>query len=201
LPGRSVRRVEGKRPDSKMKKLARLAEAAVLCAALSCTSSSSDLQAGAPAPSTPPISPQATAASSHAEAAYRESVSGERAMRYTREVVAFGSRPVGSPAHRKLEAYIRSQLRGITVEDDVFTASTPAGQLAMRNIIAKFPGTKDGIIVIGGHYDTNYPLKNFVGANDGGSSTGLLLELAAVLRQQRRNGYSVWLVWFDGEEA
>ncbi len=122
-------------------------------------------------------------------------------MRYTRGVVAFGSRPAGSPAHRKLETYIRSQLRGVTLEEDAFIASTPAGQFAMRNIIAKFPGTKDGIVVIGGHYDTNYPLKNFVGANDGGSSTGLLLELATVLRQQKRNGYSVWLVWFDGEEA
>ena len=55
--------------------------------------------------------------------------------------------------------------------------------------------------MIAGHYDTNYPLKNFVGANDGGSSTGLLLELAKVLRDAPREGYSVWLVWFDGEEA
>jgi hypothetical protein len=128
-------------------------------------------------------------------------VNGERAMQYVREVVGFGSRPDGSVAHEKLQAYLRDQLRGIDLQEDSFTASTPAGRFPMRNLIAKFPGSKDGIIVVAGHYDTNYPLKNFVGANDGGSSTGLLLELAKVLRDAPRNGYSVWLVWFDGEEA
>jgi Zn-dependent M28 family amino/carboxypeptidase len=73
----------------------------------------------------------------------------------------------------------------------------------VRNIIAKFPGQKDGIIVVAGHYDTNYPLRNsgYVGANDGGSSTAILLEIANQLRGTKRDGYSVWLVWTDGEEA
>jgi glutaminyl-peptide cyclotransferase len=73
----------------------------------------------------------------------------------------------------------------------------------VRNIIAKFPGTKDGIIVIAGHYDTNYPLRSsgYVGANDGGSSTAILLEFANQLRGRKRDSYSVWLVWTDGEEA
>src|SRR5439155_12085406 len=64
-------------------------------------------------------------------------------------------------------------------------------------------GTKDGIIVILGHYDTNYPLRDigFVGANDGGSSAAILLEYANRLRGKKRDGYSVWLVWSDGEEA
>ena len=49
-------------------------------------------------------------------------------------------------------------------------------------------GKKDGIIVVAGHYDTNYPLpKSYVGANDGGSSTALLLAIADQLRG------SVWL--------
>ena len=70
------------------------------------------------------------------------------------------------------------------MEDDAFTADTPEGKFPVRNIIAKFPGTRDGVIVIAGHYDTNYPLRDtgYVGANDGGSSTGLLLELANQLR-------------------
>jgi len=57
--------------------------------------------------------------------------------------------------------------------------------------------------VLGPHYETNYPLKNinFVGANDGGSTTGLLLEIADQLRGKTLDGYSVWLVFFDGEEA
>lgn len=126
-----------------------------------------------------------------------------RAMRYTREVVAFGPRPIGSKAHQKLEQYIYAHLKGVAVSDDLFMADTPAGKLPVRNIIAKFPGKKDGIIVIAGHYDTNYPLRDtgYVGANDGGSSTALLLELANQLRDKPREGYSVWLVWTDGEEA
>jgi len=122
-------------------------------------------------------------------------------MQYVREVVQIGSRPVGSAGHKMTQAYVHSKLRGDQVEEDVCTADTPAGQFEMRNIIAKYPGTKDGIIVIAGHYDTNYPLKNYVGANDGGSSTGLLLELANHFRGKKREGYSVWLVWTDGEEA
>ena len=126
-----------------------------------------------------------------------------RAMQYTREIVDFGPRPIGSANHKKLENYILTHLKSDTVEDDTFTADTPEGQFPVQNIIAKFPGAKDGIIVIAGHYDTNYPLRNtgYVGANDGGSSTAILLEFANQLRGKQRDGYSVWLVWTDGEEA
>jgi hypothetical protein len=131
-------------------------------------------------------------------------VDGKRAMQYVRETVGFGSRPIGSAAHHKLEAYIQQKLTAghVAVADDAFTAQTAAGPYPIRNIIAKLPGKKDGIIVVAGHYDTNLPLpKSYVGANDGGSSTGLLLELAEVLRGRQLEGYSVWLVWLDGEEA
>lgn len=130
---------------------------------------------------------------------------GEAAMRFTRQVVAFGPRPLGSPAHLKLEEYLRTQLKPTAVEEDAFTASTPAGPLPVRNLIAKFPGTKPGVIVVCGHYDTLYNRPDFVGANDGGSSTGLLLQLAKELRSQLKDGklagYSVWLAFLDGEEA
>jgi Zn-dependent M28 family amino/carboxypeptidase len=128
-------------------------------------------------------------------------VNAARAMEYTREVVAFGRRALGSPGHKKVEAYLRSHLKGDDLEEDSFTASTPAGLFKVTNFIAKYPGTKPGIVVIGGHYDTNYPLKNYVGANDGGSTTGLPLELANVLREHKEGRPTVWLVWFDGEEA
>lgn len=126
---------------------------------------------------------------------------GQRALDYAREVVALGPRWVGSPGHARVEAYLRSQLKGDNVEEDAFTASTPVGPLRMTNFIAKFPGAKDGIIVICGHYDTLYGRKDFVGANDGGSSTGLPLELARELRGKKNDGYSVWVVFLDGEEA
>ncbi len=132
-------------------------------------------------------------------------VNGQRALQYTKDIVAFGPRYVSSPGHKKVEEYIRAKLKPSIVEEDRFTATTPFGNFPMTNFIAKFPGTKDGIVVLCGHYDTIYNRKDFVGANDGGSSTGLLLELADQLRSQMKNGkregYSVWVVFFDGEEA
>jgi len=133
-------------------------------------------------------------------------IDAKRAFQYTREVTAFGPRYMGNENHKKLERYIVDHLKGDQVEDDAFTADTVEGKFPVRNIIAKFPGSKDGIIVILGHYDTNYPLRNigYVGANDGGSSTAILLEFANQLRVapgKKRDGYSVWLVWTDGEEA
>ncbi len=130
-------------------------------------------------------------------------IDAKRAFQYTREVTALGARYMGSENHKKLERYILDHLKGDQVEDDAFTADTVEGKFPVRNIIAKFPGTRDGIIAILGHYDTVYPLRNsgFVGANDGGSSTAILLEYANHLRGKKREGYSVWLVWTDGEEA
>lgn len=128
---------------------------------------------------------------------------GDHAMQYVKDIVKFGPRPLNSANHKKVEDYIESHLKGDEVEDDTFTADTPVGKFPVHNIVAKYPGTKDGIIVIASHYDTNYPLRNtaYVGANDGGSSSGLLLELANQLRGKTREGYSVWLVWDDAEEA
>jgi Zn-dependent M28 family amino/carboxypeptidase len=135
--------------------------------------------------------------------ALEPSFNSARAMQYTRQVVGFGTRPIGSANHKKLESYILAHLKGVEIAEDAFTAETPEGKFPVRNLIAKFPGSKDGIIVIAGHYDTNYPLRNtgYVGANDGASSTAILLELANQLRGKKRDGYSVWLVWTDAEEA
>jgi Zn-dependent M28 family amino/carboxypeptidase len=155
--------------------------------------------AAASAPATPAPAAVTTVA---AGSAPKPDINGNHVMQYVTEVVAFGSRPVGSPGHAKLEQYILSRLKGVDVEQDKFIAQTPVGKFQVNNIIAKFPGRKDGIIVVAGHYDTNYPLpKAYVGANDGGSSTALLLALADEFRGKERDGYSVWLVWTDAEEA
>jgi len=148
-----------------------------------------------------PAAPAAATAARGVEAGAAPQINAARAMQYVREIVSIGPRPVGSAGHRKLEAYLLTHLKGDQVETDEFTASTPAGTFPMRNYIARYPGTKDGVIVIATHYDTVYSLKNFVGANDGGSGTGLLLELVHQLRTGKREGPSVWLVWLDGEEA
>jgi glutaminyl-peptide cyclotransferase len=127
--------------------------------------------------------------------------SGTAALAYTAKAVSFGPRPDGSPAIARLRQYIRQQLAGCgcQVTADRFTAQTPDGPLPMENIIARFPGKSGRAIAISGHYDTK-KMPNFVGANDGGSSTGFLLELAAVLKGQPRTD-DIYLIFFDGEEA
>src|SRR6476646_5962534 len=126
-----------------------------------------------------------------------------RAMQYVKEIVAFGPRPIGSVNHIKVEKYILSQIKGENVERDDFEINASEGHFPIHNIVAKFPGAKEGIIVIASHYDTNWPLRNinYVGANDGASSSALLLEIANQLRGKKNEGYSVWLLWDDGEES
>jgi len=126
-----------------------------------------------------------------------------RAMQYVKEIVALGPRPIGSANHKKVEDYIHAHLKGDDVEDDAFTITATEGKFPVHNIVAKFPGTRDGIIVIASHYDTNWPLKDtsYIGANDGGSSSALLLEIANQLRGKKLDGYSVWLLWDDAEES
>ena len=129
--------------------------------------------------------------------------SGAAALEFTRKAVSFGPRPPGSAANQRLQAYIESQLKTLRcrVSFDAFTAGTPVGQVSMRNIIATFPGSSGRAIVITGHFDTKpIPGSVFLGANDGGSSTGLLLELARVVNAMSTSD-DVVLVWFDGEEA
>jgi glutaminyl-peptide cyclotransferase len=136
-------------------------------------------------------------------------VSGTSALEFTRRAVAFGPRPPGSAANRALQSYILAELQkdGCGIVEDAFTAKTPQGMIAMKNILARFPGKPSGsgvsrrAIAITGHFDTKFfPGRKFVGASDGGSSTGLLLELARVLAHQPRID-DVYLAFLDGEEA
>ncbi len=141
-------------------------------------------------------------------AVHAQHFNGGRAYDYARDFVALGPRWPTGPGHAKAEAFLRAHLQHDTLEEDAFTADTPIGPVNLRNFIARFPGKKDGVIVLATHYETNYYLKNinFVGANDGAATTGLLLAIADQLRTQtatgkKLDGYSVWLVFFDGEEA
>jgi hypothetical protein len=126
---------------------------------------------------------------------------GKRAYALVAKQVSFGPRPSGSPAIAQLQDYLQSELKsyGCAVETDSFSSDTPAGRLPMKNILVKIPGEKPGIILLGTHYDTK-KLENFVGADDAGSSTAVMLELARLLCQQHGK-YAVWIAFFDGEEA
>jgi Peptidase family M28 len=126
---------------------------------------------------------------------------GRMAYEYAAKQVSFGPRPAGSEALAKTRDYIMSQLKsfGCPVDTDAFSADTPIGRLHMEDIIVKIPGERPGIILLGTHYDT-LRMANFVGADDGASSTGLMMEMARLLCG-KRGRYAVWIAFFDAEEA
>lgn len=135
------------------------------------------------------------------------SFDGRRALLHVERLVAFGPRPSGSPALGRARAYLVGELRraGFRVREQAFTATTPDGPIPMANVVAELPGRRPEVIALAGHYDTKlFRAFRFVGANDGGSSAGLLLELARVLAARHRAApppFTYWLVFFDGEEA
>ena len=127
-----------------------------------------------------------------------------QAFAYTAKVAGFGERWPGSPGHRKTETLIREVLKknGAIIEADDFTATTPRGPLPVHNIIGKFNITADPkqpIFILAGHYDTLFK-PGFIGANDGASSTAILLAFADALAGQKLK-MQIWLVWTDLEEA
>lgn len=126
---------------------------------------------------------------------------GSKAYAHVARLVTIGPRPSGSSGIVQAQDYIRTALRsfGCPIEEDNFHASTPTGSVAMKNILVKIPGASPGVVLLATHYDTKQ-LPNFLGANDGGSSTGLMLELARLLCG-RKNKLTIWIAFFDGEEA
>ena len=141
------------------------------------------------------------------EAKIWDEFSGEKALAHVQRLVDLGPHPAGSEAIEKAREYIEEQLRhsGWEVKRQAFTDDTPRGKIHFVNLIAQFPGetkAESPSFLFCSHYDTKlFDTIRFVGANDGGSSTGLLLELARVLEQHPNVARKVELVFFDGEEA
>ena len=142
---------------------------------------------------------------SAAQARIWEEFSGDKALAHVQRLVDLGPRPPGSEAIEKSRDYIESQLRlsGWQVTRQAFTDDTPRGKVRFVNLIARFRAQGGApSFLLCSHYDTKtFDTIRFVGANDGGSSTGLLLELARVLGQHPNLAAKVELVFFDGEEA
>jgi hypothetical protein len=126
---------------------------------------------------------------------------GQRAFEYVKKLVEFGPHPAGSKTIEQVRRYIIEHLPNAS--RDEWTAETPAGKVKMVNIVSELKGDSDDAIIIASHYDTK-PFKDFtfVGANDAGSSTGALIEIANTLAASReRHHFTYRFVFFDGEEA
>lgn len=128
---------------------------------------------------------------------------GNRALDHVRRQVEFGPRPAGSAELEKTRGYMIDQLKsyGLNVTTDEFQPVTPLGQRRMVNVTAELAGESTDVIIVSSHYDTKYYKDiKFVGANDGGSSTGAVLEIARVLAAKHKPKFTYWFVFFDGEE-
>jgi glutaminyl-peptide cyclotransferase len=144
------------------------------------------------------------AAALAAPASLHDAFNSQQAYAYTARIAGFGERWPGSPGHKKTEDLIHQVLQkdGARIEADDFTASTPRGPIAVHNIIGKFNASADPnrkIFILAGHYDTLFQ-PGFIGANDGASSTAILLAFADALAG-RKTKMQIWLVWTDLEEA
>jgi glutaminyl-peptide cyclotransferase len=115
-----------------------------------------------------------------------------RAFALIRRQLAYGQRPAGSAALRRLAEVLRRALPNGRFE------ALP-GHPGLRNIVGRIPGRAPAIVV-GAHYDSEYHPKGFVGANDSAAGTAAVVELARDLRQAGGSGRAVRFVLFDGEE-
>jgi glutaminyl-peptide cyclotransferase len=153
--------------------------------------------------STTATTPSAATAASPAGSNLFLEFDGLHAFQHLRALVEIGPRSPGTPGAVEAQSYIKKELRrlGLEVDEQAFSADTPIGEKAMQNIVAIIPGRSDAVLIVAAHYDTkHFENIEFVGANDGASGPAILLELARCI-QPKKFGPSVWLVFFDGEEA
>jgi len=127
---------------------------------------------------------------------------GARAYDYTSKIVAIGPRQPNTDGIHREQDFIRADLTksGCKFDEDDFNSSTPIGSVPMKNIVAKIPGKTNDFLLLLTHYDTKRQ-DDFVGAVDGGSSTGLMLEMARLLCSRKDQPLGVWIAFLDGEEA
>ena len=116
---------------------------------------------------------------------------GRAARELVAKQVRYGPRPAGSPAARKLAAFLRKQLPNGRFQ------AVPEG---LRNVVGVVRGRNPKrVVVVGAHYDT-YDKRGFVGANDGASGTAIVTQLAKTI-EPRELRPTVVFALFDGEEA
>ena len=129
---------------------------------------------------------------------------GQGAMQQVTDLLDLGLRDSGTEGLRRAAVFLQERLQqvGVEVELDAFTEKTTRGDIEFINVMGRLPGRGKGIIILGSHYDTKIGMpEGFEGANDSGSSSGLLIELARVMSRGPVVDSEIWFVFFDGEEC
>lgn len=128
----------------------------------------------------------------------------DRAYEEVKNFVALGPRVSGSKGASEAADYIAARLReyGYHPVIDAFPDDTPTGTKTFRNVVAVAAGNTDTAIILVSHYDTKAGIsQDFAGANDSGSSTGLLLELMRTAWNAPANRPDIIGLFVDGEEC
>lgn len=134
-------------------------------------------------------------------------VDGEAAMKLIQQQIDFGPRHLNSEAAEKCANFIADFGRklGYNVKLDIWSEGSGENSRVFRNIICTKLGKGPQSVVCGSHYDTkilsDYP--KFTGANDGASSTALLMHMMEqISKSENWNEHcTIHFVFFDGEEA
>ncbi len=127
---------------------------------------------------------------------------GDQAFKEVIELIKISPRDAGTKNGHLAAYHIATKLKkiGLKVDIDKFTDNTPVGSKKMINILGYLPGKSNKWIILGSHFDTMPGIPNFKGANDSGSSTGVLIEMARLLNNYELN-HGLIFAFFDGEEG
>ena len=130
-------------------------------------------------------------------------ISGAAALEEVRAFLEVGPRDAGTPGAERAATYLRDRLRALGAEAEIqeFRDVAPSGELIFRNVLGRIPGRSGKIVLLASHFDTKAGIPDFVGANDSGSSTGLLLELARAFAAGAPHALEIRFAFFDGEES
>lgn len=129
---------------------------------------------------------------------------------YVEDQVNFGPRVPNTAGHLKTGNYLINKLKsfGAEVKVQEFQAEAYNGKkLDLRNIIGSYNPSAKKRILLAAHWDTRpfadqdekNPRQPILGANDGGSGVGVLLEVARIL-QNNKPDVGVDIIFFDGED-
>lgn len=136
--------------------------------------------------------------------------SGDTALMFVQKQVDFGPRVPGTAAHAKCAQYLYSELKKyadnvILQQGQAVTADKT--NITIKNIIGEFNPTATNRILLFAHWDTRPwadedtkdQTKPILGANDGGSGVGVLLEVARQLSIKKPT-WGVDIIFFDAED-
>lgn len=131
--------------------------------------------------------------------------SGKAMFKYVERFVEISPRDSGTINAGKAGQWLSREIKrcGLKPQADSWVEQTPRGKITFCNIFADYPGETEKTIIIGCHYDTKSGIgPTFQGANDGGSTVGVMLELMRQMVEKKvKTRHTIRFAFFDGEEC